>query len=592
VIEAVARAFTDLFLNFTVRRGLQEMGKVAFTNWTGAGRTESAGQVCRRVPKTGAHLPLVLLAIISTTSIELAAAPVSELVLGGGPATIHRLTQEQYRNTIMDVFGPVSLGGRFEPDARTNHLIAVGTSQTTVTAAGLEEFDHMALAIAGQVVDPQHRGRLIPCKPVSPAAADEICARQFLGRVGRLLFRRPMTAAELSDFAAIATEGVMHSNDFYFGLQLALAGLLEAPQFLFRQEQVEPDPAQPGTYRLTPNSMASRLSFLIWNSIPDQELLDAADRGDLRSPNGLARQVDRMLASPRLELGVRAFFSDMLNLDGFDVLAKDSQLYPNYSRDVARQAQEQTLRTIVDLLIKRDGDYRDLFTTSRTFVTPLLASLYQLPVSSQYTLPWQWQAVDLPVDRPQAGILTQIGFVALHSHPGKTSPTLRGKALRELVMCQTVPDPPANVSFEKFSNADPKQTPTVRDRLNEHVANPICAGCHKIMDPVGLALENYDTVGAFRLTDNDAPIDASGVIDRVTYKDANGLGKALHDSPQTSSCLVQRIYSYGVGRETTAGEKVWLKQVLEKRFAADGYRVPQLLRRIALDPGFYRVTPT
>jgi hypothetical protein len=511
----------------------------------------------------------------------------------GGPTVMRRLTQEQYRNIMQDIFGSsVTVAGRFEPDPRAEHLIAVGSSTASVTAAGLEEYSRMAEGIAAQVVD----GQLIPCTPASATSADDICARQFLGKVGRLLFRRSLTKAELTDYVAASALATAKVKDFYKGLGLSLAGMLESPQFLYRQEQVEPDPSRPGTSRLEPHSMASRISFLLWNTSPDTALLDAADRGELRSAPGLQRQVDRLLDSPRLEDGVRAFFEDMLAFDTFDALDKDGQLYPNYNRFVARDAQEQTLRTIVDLLLKNDGDYRDLFTTRKTFLTPRLGSIYRVPVKTQTGLPDEWVAYEVPADSPQAGILTQASFLALHSNPGRTSPTARGKALREILLCQKVPDPPGNVNFDAFNaaqKADAQGKPEVatqRQRLGLHASEPMCAGCHKITDPVGLALENYDTVGAFRITENFVAIDASGQLDGLKYSDATGLGKAVHDNPQTPGCLVNRVYSEGVGRVPTATEKQWLKDSLQVQFAQDGYRIPKLLRAITLSSSFYTIT--
>jgi len=299
--------------------------------------------------------------------------------------------------------------------------------------------------------------------------------------------------------------------------------------------------------------------------------------------------VDRMIASPRFEAGVRTYFADMLTFDQFAALSKDPTLYPNYSAEVAKQAQEQALRTIVDLLVIHDGDYRDIYTTDRTYLTPLLASAYGVPFTTKWGDLRYWAPVEMPKSMPSAGVLTQIGFAALHSSSGKTSPTLRGKALRELILCQDIPPPPPNVDFSKFATADANRI-SVREAIEAHSSNPACAGCHKLMDPLGLALENFDTSDVLRTEDAHKPVDASGFLDKVTYKDAAGLGKAIHDSPRTTSCLVSRVYAYATGRTATANEKQWVKDPLLTDWAAQGYKFPALLRRITLDPGFYRVT--
>jgi hypothetical protein len=177
----------------------------------------------------------------------------------------------------------------------------------------------------------------------------------------------------------------------------------------------------------------------------------------------------------------------------------------------------------------------------------------------------------------------------VHAHPARSSPTLRGKALRELLLCQKVPDPPANVNFQIVEDSDNQTLRTMRDRLTAHRNNETCAGCHKVIDPIGLALENFDGLGQFRGTENGVTIDTSGELDGTPFKDALGLGRAMHDNPATSSCLVGSVYRYGVGRNPEAGEKEWLGW-LEQRFAANGYRLPDLLRAIATTDGFYRAT--
>jgi hypothetical protein len=400
-----------------------------------------------------------------------------------------------------------------------------------------------------------------------------------------------MTDQEISNALKIASTGATQLKDFYFGIQLALTSMLESPQFLFVKEQAEADPNNAGSYRLNAQSIATRISLLLWGSLPDAELLRAASAGELDKPNGLAKQVDRMIASPRFEAGVRTYFADMLKFDQFAALSKDPTLYPNYSAEVAKQAQEQALRTIVDLLVAQNGDYRDIYTTNKTFLTPVLASAYGVPFTAKWGDLRYWMPVELPKNMPSAGVLTQIGFAALHSSSGKTSPTLRGKALREVILCQDIPPPPPNVDFTKFATADGNVI-SVREAIEAHSSNPACAGCHKLMDPLGLALENYDTSGVFRTEDAHKPINASGFLDKASYADAAGLGKAVHDSPRTTSCIVNRVYSYAAGRPATANEKQWVKEPLLTDWATQGYKFPALFRRITLDPGFYRITPS
>ena len=506
----------------------------------------------------------------------------------GGPPIARRLRPDQYRRVIADVFGPtIKIEGRFEPDVRDDGLFAVGAGHVGVTAVGMEQYDAMARGIAAQVVSEEHRRTLVPCTPRSDAAPDDACATRFFAVAGPLLYRRPMHQDELREALALAGTAARTLKSFYSGLELSLAGMLESPQFLFRREIAEPDPTHPGAYRLDAYSKASQLSFFLWNAGPDAKLMAAAQGGALDSETGLSREVDRMLRSPRLEAGVRAFFSDMLQFDLFDTLAKDSRIYPKWTVKAAEDAQEQTLRGIVDLVLTQRGDYRDLFTTRKTFLTPLLGSIYGVPVAHGGVA--EPQVYEFPRDDPRAALHAQASFVALHSHEGLSSPTLRGKALRELLLCEPVPAPPGNVNFDIAQDTNNPNFKTMRERLTAHRTDPTCAGCHKLMDPMGLALENFDSDAGYRSEENGQPLDTSGELDGIEFTDAAGLGRALHDNPATGPCFVRRLYSYATGRAPARRDMAWIR-FLEKSFAEDGYRAPELMRRIATSQNFYRVS--
>ena len=528
---------------------------------------------------------------LSVTGAEKVSAADTQAATSNGVVT-RRLTQEQYRQIITDVFGPgLKIGGRFEPVQRQDGLLAVGTGTVGLTASGFEQYDAIARTIAAQVVDAEHRGVLLPCKPASENAPDNACAGKILSAAGQALYRRPLTPGELKLQLTAANQTAASLKSFYDGIELSLAALLESPQFLYRQETVEADPASPGQYRLDGYAKAARLSFLFWNTAPDRQLMDAAASGKLHTEKGLVAEIDRLMASPRFETGVRAFFADMLGFDGFSSLAKDGTLYPKFTGYVGDDAQEQTLLTITDLLINSRADYRDLFTTRKTFLTPLLATVYGVPLvqNKPNGYPQTWSPVEYPPGDPRVGILTHVSFVALHSHPGRTSPTIRGKALRELILCQKVPDPPGNVTFNIVQDTSNPLYKTARERLNAHATEAMCTGCHKITDPLGLGLENFDSAGGFRTQENGALLDTSGALNGASYKDAAGLGQAVHDSPATTQCLVKRLSSYALGRSTTAAEDGWVKS-LNAAFAANAYRLPDLMRQLATSAEFYRVS--
>lgn len=498
--------------------------------------------------------------------------------------TIRVVTQDQYVNTLAYVFGPdVRPSVNFPPFHRTAGLLALGAAGAGVTEGHVELFQRAALSVARKVVDPEHRQILIPCRPEDPLAADPACATKFLERVGMLLNRRPLPADELQAFVAQANQSSTELKDFYRGVGVALEAILVSPRTLMIVETSEPDPENQGSERLDAYSLASRLSYFLWNSAPDDQLLADAAAGELDTAKGRARVVDRMISSPRLVEGMRAFFDDMLGFDQFATLAKDSTVYPLFTGVTAVQAREQTLKTIVDHLLTQKKSYRNLFTTRETFISPTLAPVYGLPG------PPGWERVTLSEDSFRGGMLTQVSFLAAHSHPARSSATLRGKALREIFLCQEVPPPPPNVDFSAVENPD-ANLHTARERVAVHLKSPACAGCHKIMDPMGLALENFDGSGRFRTAEGGTPIDATGDLDGAPFKDPNGLADALSKHPKLTECLAGRLFSYATGTPTSAKDRP-LVSYLDERFNAAGDRLPDLLRVIALSNAFSTVKP-
>ena len=526
-------------------------------------------------------------AFVNTGFTLLTGCGASEPEVAGGPPVMRRLTAEQYRQVIADVFGDdIVIGGRFDPINRSNGLLAVGASTSAINGSAFERYEAMARSIAGQVTDAAHRDVLLPCKPADASKADDACSTAFFKGTGRLLYRRSLTDDELKTFALVSRAGTEKLGDFYAGISAALTAMLVRPEFLFIADQVEPDPKGAGKYRLTALSKAARISFFLWNTTPDEALLASAESGALNDEGETKRQVDRMLASPRLAGGTRAFFNDMLALDGFETLQKDAIIYPAFGLAAADQSREQLLRTIVDHLVTQKGSYPDLFTTRKTFMTADLGVVYKMPVSQ----PLGWVPYEFPEGDSHQGIHSLAGFIALFSHPGRSSATIRGKAIREALMCQMVPDPPGNVDFSAVQDVNDPVNRTARQRLSAHATNPTCAGCHKIMDPVGLALEKYDGAGQWREIENETPIDISGDLDGIPFHNMQDLGKALAQNPAIPACVVKRAYAYGVGRPLTSAERRVTKYLREE-FAKADYRFPDLLREIVLSKAFTAVTP-
>jgi hypothetical protein len=508
------------------------------------------------------------------------AATRADNVLGG----LRRLTEAQYRNSIADIFGPnITVAGRFEPEARIDGLLATGSAVLSVTPAGFESYVRMAESVGAQVVNEKNRAKLIPCTPKNASAPDAACAQQVLRQYGRLIFRRPLTGPELASRVALASKVATNNKDFYAGVGSSIASLLMAQEFLFRVELAD---QTPDGLSLESYSRAQRISFLLWNAPPDNELLRAAAAGELKTETGLRTQVDRMMASPRLDAGMRAFFEDMMQLDRFETLSKDSVIFPNYSERVASSAHEETLRMVLDHTLKQDADYRDLLTTRKTYLNRTLASIYNVP----FGFKGEWQPYEFSQDAGRSGILTQATFLSLFSHPGRSSPTLRGVALREIFMCDPTPPPPANVDFSIINGDGNPELKTVRARLSAHATDPTCASCHNRSDPVGLSLENFDSIGQYRVSDNGEPVDASAKIGQQSFVGAQALGVILRNDPKLTSCVARNLSAYGSG--TKSGDlDPQAFAAAEKAFSGSGFKLRALLRATLTSENFYRLLP-
>ncbi|WP_170150125.1 DUF1592 domain-containing protein [Parahaliea mediterranea] len=495
-----------------------------------------------------------------------------------------RLTQGQYRNSIADVFGgDIEIVGRFAPDYRHERLLAAGSALASLAPADYEQYDLMAREIARQVLSGEQGEKNLGCEPrLTATGTANDCIGHFIAHYGLKLFRRPLTATEQSQREAVVSEVVSLGGSVNDGLQLALASLLVSPDFLFRIETAQP--ASNGQWQLDSYSRAARLSYFLWNTTPDATLLQAAHEDELMQPAGLRRQVERLLASPRLEQGMRALFTDMLAFDRFGELSKDVALYPAFTPAVADALQEQTLRTLTQHLLDAGGDYRDLFVLDWMPMNRTLGLVYAVPV------PWAsgWQTYQFDSEDERQGLLSQVSLLSLHAHAGSSSPTLRGRFIRETFLCQPIPPPPADVDFtldEAFA-----VLPTARERLQRHRKESTCAACHHLMDPIGLTLEHYDGIGMLRLRENGSPINTAGELDSVAFEGARGLGAALQNHRLVPACFADTVYRYAAsGTEIPHARD--LQAALNEAFAAGGYQLPALLRAIANSQSFYAAAP-
>lgn len=534
-------------------------------------------------------LPIVGIGVIAAAVLAIPDA--RSLIFGGNsfegempPPQMRRLTEAQYRNTIADVFSnEITVVGRFEPEIRIDGLGAIGASQASISASGYEQYYGIAGSIADQVVAADNWADYMPCSPSDSAEFDRECASQIIEQYGEALFRRDLSSEDVEVWADAMQASMAQVGSFENAAGLVVEGMLSSPQFLFIIDRLEDDGR--GDVMLTNHSMAARLSYFLWNSAPDEELLRAARAGELHSREGLEAQVERMIASENLRQGSRAFYDDFLDLSRFSSLEKDKLIYPAFNQAVAEDAHEQLMMFLDHHLIDNEAPYPSIFTAKETFLTRSLGMIYAVPVVPSEG----WELVRFPEDDIRGGLLSHAGFTALHSHPGRSSATLRGIAVRQSLLCQTVAPAPAAVNFTVVQDVDNPEFRTARARLTQHRTDAACASCHRFIDPIGLSLENFDGAGMYRIREHGEMIDTSGEVDGIAYDDLPALENIFANHEAATSCVVERLQHYATGRSNTEIDSYWNVELM-RGFERSDYNFRELMATIARSEEFYAVS--
>jgi hypothetical protein len=393
--------------------------------------------------------------------------------------------------------------------------------------------------------------------------------------LSRRAFRRPPQAAEVARYVKVADEAAETLSDFYQGLEFALAAVLQSPSFLFRVELGEPDPENNTRLRYTEYELATRLSYALWNTTPDEILLDAAERGELSAT--LTEQAQRLLEHPRAASALDNFHSERLGLAELSTLNKDPSLSGELSDELKGALRDDVLRTFAELG-EPGRDFLRVFDARVAYVNAPLAKLYAQPMAAD-----ELTRVELPESAGRVGFLGKPAFLALTAHNLETSPTLRGRYIRERVLCQSIPAPPANV-VPVLAEPDP-DAPTMRDRLRQHATDPACSGCHTLMDPLGLALEHFDALGRYRDKDQGHALDTRGELDGTRFDGAVELSKLLAADPRTAECLVRQAYRYTLGHIEDRGEEPQIAELVAA-FEASGHDLSALFQSLSTSAAF------
>ena len=494
---------------------------------------------------------------------------------------LRRLTHSQFNNTVRDLLGDqTSPASQFPPEDFVNGFRNQSQAQS-LSPLLIEAYSAAAEKLARAAFRGGDTHGLIPCKP---SAA---CRARFVREFGLKAFRRPLEAEEQKRYESLMS----HEGDIVRGAQLVTEAMLQSPSFLFRLDETS-DP------KWKPYVTASRLSYSIWDTMPNAELFAAAARGDLSTPQGVEKATRRMLDNPQARRALDDFVSQWLRFDRILTASRDRRKFPLFTREAAMAMTAEASMFVADL-VWNDRNFMDLLTAKYGYVNADLAPIYKVPPPAK-----EFERIVFTPESERAGLLGQTLFLASTAKPEDSSPTARGLFVREQFLCQHVPDPPAgvNTNLPPVTEAKPQ---TNRDRMSEHATNPSCATCHKLIDPIGFGLEKFDAVGARREKFSlqffkargeggggrrtppktiDLDIDGKGYVTGIAdsqFSSPAELGAVLAKSQQCQECVVKQYFRYIAGRTETPADRPVIRKLLED-FQGSQFRFRELIVSLML----------
>ncbi len=500
------------------------------------------------------------------------------------PGLLRRLTHTQFRNSIRDLLGVTVDTTDLQEDDWTGGFAAIGAGILSTSEDGVMAFQAQVEAAVNAVIsDDAKRQALLGCTP--SGAANDACIQGFVQSFGLRAWRRPLEAAEVERIVAVASKAATELGSANEAARWAAIALLNSPNFLYRPELGAA--GANGALRFTGFELASRLAYLIWNSTPDEALLEQASSGALASADGVRAAVTALLDSPNGREAMAAFAEEYMQLHKVLSQAKDPSLYPEYTPTLQVAIVRDTRETWASVAFDDGANTLSVFTTPKVVVNSELAKLYGLDPGS--LTPTTFETRSLPLDGNRLGVMSKPGFLSQWSNQQEGSPTLRGKFMREALMCLTVPPPPEGTNT-KLDEAPPGTHLTKRMKLEKHREDPTCAGCHSLMDPLGLPFENFDAIGRYRTLDDTLPVDASGDFNGKPVANARELGEVMAADASVAQCFVRKYYSYAVGHRERAGDQSVIND-LYASFQGSGFKFRQLVQDVATSEAFSTVAP-
>jgi hypothetical protein len=490
-----------------------------------------------------------------------------------GPSPLRRLTHAEYDNSVRDLLGDTTRPAHaFARDTEIGLFDNTASAQTVPQLLG-DQYIETAAELAENVADVD---ALLGCD-----AADATCVRAFVERFGRRAYRRPLASTEVDRLVAIY-DSTRTAADAPTGVRAIVTAVLASPNFLFRPEFGGAESTLPSAKEATPFELAGRLASLLWASLPDDALLDAAQNGQLQTREQVQIEARRMLADPKAREGLANFYMQWFGLPLLESATKDPAVYPAFD-DALRAAMAEETRRFVDYVLwDDDATLNTLLTAPYSFVNGELAQLYGVSGPTGAT----FARVEHDSTR-RRGVLTQASMLAAFASSDESSPVKRGKWVRTRILCQDLPDPPDDIP----ELTEPKEGVSTRERFAMHTSDPACSGCHTLIDGLGFGLEAYDGIGAFRTMDHGVPVDSSGEI--TSTRDIDGqydggpeLALKLAQSAQVRDCAPTQWLRFALARRETQEDTCSLV-ALREAFAASGGDLRELMVALTQTDAFW-----
>lgn len=503
--------------------------------------------------------------------------PLSCDVANPGPAPLHPLTRFQYDNAVRDLLGDTTKPAQVFPPENEVDGYRTYASANVANPLLVESYLTAAENVAAQAV----AERLEQVAPCAEGQDEAVCGQAFVAAFTERAFRRPATEGELAPLQLLFSSGQQQS--YAKGVELVVQAVLQAPQFLYRVDGLKAATVETGAIALGGFELAGRLSFALWGSVPDADLLAAAGEGRLATAADVEREARRLLDDQRARDIVRDFSEQWLGLARLDGAVREgAEVEPNVLSQSLRQSLDQFLD---DSYFGSAGTFEKLFTAPHVWVNATLSPLYGGTAPAA-----EFEPQMMP--DPRAGLLTQPGMMALLSHSDQSAPVIRGVFVRERILCETVPPPPPNVNAVA---PDPDPNATTRERFRQHTEQEACSGCHKMIDGIGFGFERYDQLGRYRAVENGLDVDESGEVVGMTEGGLDGtfagaveLSERIAGSHTARDCLATNWYRYTFGRQEQAEDACSVAQVQERFRDSEGSLKELLVALTQTDAFLYR----